>query len=91
MYEAMMSAEVGDDVYGTDPTVNHFQREIAKFFGKEDALFVTSGTQGNLIALMSHVMHKGDAAIIGNKCHINKYERGGISAIGNILPIVLNN
>ena len=62
----MYHAEVGDDIYGCDPTVNHFQKEVARMFGKEDALFVSTGTMGNLVSLMTHVRHKGDAAIIGN-------------------------
>jgi len=64
MREAMYRAEVGDDVYGEDPTVNRLQELSASLMGKEEALFVTSGTMGNLIAVLSHCQ-RGDEAIMG--------------------------
>lgn len=85
MYEAMAHAELGDDVYGEDPTVNALEAEAAERFGKEAGLFVTSGTQGNLIALLSHA-GRGDEAIIGDVSHTFKYEAGGMSALGGIMP-----
>jgi threonine aldolase len=91
MREAMKNAEVGDDVYRDDPTVNRLQEEIAKLFGKEDSVFVPSGTMSNLISMMVNVRIKGEAAILGSNSHIYCIERGGISAIGSIHPIVVNN
>lgn len=91
MREFMAKAKVGDDVYRDDPTVNQLQQEYAKLFGKEAALFVPSGTMSNLISMMIHVRTKGDGAILGNLSHIYNIERGGISAIGSIHPMVVNN
>ena len=91
MREYMAKAKVGDDVYRDDPTVNQLQVEYAKLFGKEAALFVPSGTMSNLISMMVHVRTKGDGAILGNLSHIYNIERGGISAIGSIHPMVVNN
>lgn len=85
MYEAMNSAELGDDVYGEDPTVNALEAEAAERFDKEAGLFVTSGTQGNLIALLAHCQ-RGDEVIIGDVSHTFKYEAGGMSALGGIMP-----
>ena len=91
MREAMANCKVGDDVYRDDPTVNQLEYEIAKLFGKEDALFVPSGTMSNLIGMMINVRVKGEAAIIGSLSHIYNIERGGISALGGIHPIVVPN
>lgn len=85
MREAMMTATVGDDVYGEDPTVNQLEREAAELFGQEAGLFVTSGSQGNLIALMTHC-ERGSEVIIGDKAHTFVYEQGGMSALGGIMP-----
>ncbi len=83
MREAMAEAEVGDDVYGDDPTVNHLEELAAAMLGKAAALFVPSGTMGNLIALMAHCQ-RGDEAIVGDKSHIYLNEAGGMSALGGI-------
>ena len=83
MREAMAKAEVGDDVYGEDATVNQLQEKAAEMLGKEAALFVPSGTMGNLISVLSHC-GRGDEVILGNKAHIFLYEAGGISALGGV-------
>eukprot|EP00891_Asterochloris_glomerata_P009965 jgi/Astpho2/9965/e_gw1.00153.21.1_t len=84
MREAMMLAEVGDDVYGEDPDVNKLQDYAADIMGKEAALFVTSGTQGNLSALLAHCA-RGTEVIVGSESHILNYEGGGASAYGGII------
>jgi threonine aldolase len=91
MREAMATCAVGDDVYKDDPSVNKLQEEVAKLFGKEAALFVPSGTMGNLISLMVSCRSKGEGAIIGNLAHVYAIERGGMSALGGIHPLVLQN
>jgi threonine aldolase len=83
MREAMAEAEVGDDVFGDDPTVNRLEELAASMLGKQAALFVPSGTMGNLIALLTHCQ-RGDEAIVGNKSHIYLNEAGGMSALGGI-------
>ncbi|MFZ6028107.1 MAG: low-specificity L-threonine aldolase [Chloroflexota bacterium] len=83
MREAMYHAEVGDDVFGDDPTVNRLQAMAAERLGKEAGLFVASGTMGNLIAILAHCA-RGDEAILGNKAHVFLYEAGGISALGGV-------
>jgi threonine aldolase len=85
MREAMARAVVGDDVYGDDPTVNQLEAETAELLGKEAALFVTSGTQGNLIALLAQCA-RGEEAIIGDKAHTFVYEAGGMAALGGVIP-----
>ena len=85
MREAMAEAEVGDDVYGDDPTLNRLEEIAAQMLGKDAAVFVPSGTMGNLIALMVHCQ-RGDEAIVGNQSHIFLNEAGGISALGGIIP-----
>lgn len=85
MREAMAEAEVGDDVYMDDPTVNQLQEKAAEMLGKEEALFVPSGTMGNLIALMAHCQ-RGDEVILGDKSHIYMNEAGGMAALGGIQP-----
>lgn len=85
MRDAMANATVGDDVYGEDPTVNQLERDAAEMFGQEAGLFVTSGTQGNLIALLTHCQ-RGDEAIVGDKAHTFVYEQGGMSALGGVTP-----
>ncbi|ETV85491.1 hypothetical protein, variant 3 [Aphanomyces astaci] len=79
MRQAMATAVVGDDVHGTDPTVRELQRTAADLLGKPAALFVPSGTMGNLIAVGVHC-NRGDEVILGNKSHVFKYEGGGVSA-----------
>lgn len=85
MREVMAEAQVGDDVYGDDPTVNALQEKAADMLGKEDSLFVPSGTMGNLIALLVHCQ-RGDEVILGDKSHIYLNEAGGMSALGGIQP-----
>lgn len=88
MREAMATAEVGDDVYGDDPTVNELQALAAEITGKEAALFVTSGTQGNQVSLAAHC-GRGEEAIVGFDSHIFNYEAGGAGVLSsiNILPL----
>src|SRR5574341_410305 len=83
MREAMASAEVGDDVFGEDPTVNRLEAIAAARVGKEAALFVASGTMGNLVALLTHC-GRGDEIIAGDRAHLFLYEAGGASALGSI-------
>src|SRR5438552_6172826 len=81
MREAMYHAEVGDDVYGEDPTINRSQEMAAQRLGKEAALFVPSGTMGNTIAMLTHT-RRGQAVIVGDESHIYHYEAGGVSTLG---------
>jgi len=90
MREAMAEAEVGDDVYRDDPTVNRLEEVAAEMLGKEAALFVPSGTMGNLIALLVHCQ-RGEEVIVGNQSHIYLNEAGGMSALGGIQPCPLQN
>lgn len=83
MRQAMAQAEVGDDVYGEDPTVNRLQEIAADMLGKEAGLFVTSGTMGNLAAILAHC-NRGDEVILGTKAHTFLFEAGGISALGGV-------
>jgi len=85
MREAMLHAEVGDDVYGEDPSVNALQERLAGDLGFEAGLFVPSGTQSNLLALMSHCQ-RGDEYIVGMDAHTYKYEGGGAAVLGSIQP-----
>jgi len=87
---AMSRAEVGDDVYGDDPTVNSLQELAADKFGFDAALFVSSGTQANLLALMSHC-ERGDEYLCGQQAHNYKFEGGGAAVLGSIQPQPLNN
>src|SRR5512141_1618554 len=90
MREAMARAEVGDDVYGDDPTVNRLQGMAAQMLGKEASLFVPSGTMGNLLALLVHCQ-RGDEVIVGGKSHIYLNEAGGMAALGGIQPCPIPN
>lgn len=89
MREAMANAVVGDDQYGEDPTVRELELLAARMLGKEDAVYVVSGTMGNLAALLAHC-GRGDEVIMGDECHIFWYESGGAAALGgmpfNLLP-----
>ena len=85
MREAMLAAEVGDDVYGEDPTMNRLQETLAARAGMEAALFMPSGTQSNLVALLTHC-GRGDEYIVGQQAHTYKYEGGGAAALGGIQP-----
>jgi threonine aldolase len=90
MRRAMMSAEVGDDVFGDDPTVNRLQARAAEIFGFEAGLFFPSGTQSNLAALMTHCQ-RGEEVILGQEAHSYRYEAGGLAVLGSIQPQALAN
>lgn len=83
MREAMAKAEVGDDVYAEDPTINRLQEIAAARTGKEAALYVPSGTMGNLASILAHCQ-RGDEVMLGDKSHTFLYEAGGISLVGGI-------
>jgi threonine aldolase len=85
MRAAMAEAEVGDDVYGEDPTVNRLQSMIAEMTGMEAALFACSGTQSNLLGVMSHC-ERGDEYIVGQRAHTYRFEGGGAAVLGSIQP-----
>lgn len=87
---AMANAELGDDVYGEDPTVNRLQELAAERLGKEAALFIPSGTMGNLAAVLTHC-GRGDEVIMGDCAHTFIYEAGGISALGGVHPFTVPN
>jgi len=88
MREAMARAEVGDDVFGDDPTVNRLQERAAEIFGREAALYVPSGTMGNLVCLLSQAS-PGEEAVVDAWSHIYNKEMGGLSALGGIVPRVV--
>ncbi|HEU4352358.1 MAG TPA: low-specificity L-threonine aldolase [Burkholderiales bacterium] len=90
MRKAMHDAELGDDVFGDDPTVNRLQARAAEIFGVEDALLFPSGTQSNLAALMSHCQ-RGEEVILGMEAHSYRYEAGGVSVLGSIHPQAIPN
>lgn len=85
MRQAMAKAEVGDDVYRDDPTVNRLEKHTAEMLGFEAALFTASGTQANLVGIMSHC-GRGDEYIVGQLAHTYKYEGGGAAVLGSIQP-----
>jgi threonine aldolase len=85
MRATMVAAPVGDDVYGDDPTVNRLQDYAADLFGYEAGMFAPSGTQTNLIALMTHC-GRGDEYLVGQEAHTYKYEGGGAAVLGSIQP-----
>jgi threonine aldolase len=84
MRDAIARAELGDDVYGEDPTINRLEAMAASMTGKEAALLVPSGTMGNLAAMLTHCA-RGTKAIVGSESHTNLYEAGGASALGGIV------
>lgn len=84
MRRAMAEAEVGDDVYGEDPTINSLEEMSADKMGMESGLFIPSGTMGNLVAFLTHCQ-RGDEAIMGDQAHTFYYEVGGVSALGGIM------
>ena len=90
MWDAMRSAELGDDVFGDDPTVNALQERIAADLGFEAALFMPTGTQSNLCALMSHC-DRGDEYLVGQMAHAYRWEGGGAAVLGSIQPQPLTN
>jgi len=85
MRKAMAEAAVGDDVWGDDPTVNQLEAMAADMLGKQAALYVASGTQSNLVALLSHCQ-RGDEYLVGQDAHTYKYEGGGAAVLGSIQP-----
>ena len=85
MRTAMAEAEVGDDVYGEDPNVNALEAEVAALLGKPAAVFVSSGTQANLLAVLSHC-GRGDEYIAGNSAHAYRFEGGGAAVLGGVQP-----
>lgn len=85
MYEAMTTADVGDDVWGDDPTVSALEAATATLLGKEAGLYVPSGTQSNLCGLMAHCQ-RGDEYIVGDNAHTYRYEAGGAAVLGSIQP-----
>ena len=85
MRAAIFEAPLGDDVFGGDPTVNALQERIAALLGKEAALFVPSGTQSNLVAIMSHC-GRGDEYIVGQMAHTYRWEGGGAAVLGSVQP-----
>ena len=90
MRQAMVNAQLGDDVYSEDPTVNRLQEMAAERLGKEAALFVPSGTMGNLAAVLAHC-GRGDEVIMGDCAHTFLYEAGGIAALGGVHPFTIPN
>ncbi len=90
MRAAMAAAEVGDDVFEDDPTVNRLQAHLAERFGFQSALFFPTGTQSNLAALMAHC-GRGDEYLVGQDAHTYKYEQGGAAVLGSIQPQPLEN
>jgi len=83
MRRAMYEAELGDDVYGEDPTINRLEKRAAELVGKPAGLFVTSGTQGNLVAVLTHAT-RGDEIVVGDEAHILHYEVGGASTLAGV-------
>jgi len=90
MREAMATAEVGDDVFGEDPTVNKLQEMAAAMLGQEAGLLVSTGTMGNLVSILAHC-GRGDELICGDQSHIFFYEQGGMSALASVQPRTLPN
>jgi threonine aldolase len=89
MRVAMMEAAVGDDVFEDDPTVNELEKKAGVIFGKENALFVPSGTMGNLISVMVHCSRRGDEVLIGDQSHITTFEQGGVASLGGVHPMTV--
>ena len=85
MRAAMLAAPLGDDVFADDPSVNALQQHIAALLGKEAALFVPSGTQSNLVAIMSHCQ-RGDEYLVGQQAHTYRWEAGGAAVLGSVQP-----
>jgi threonine aldolase len=90
MRAAMAAAEVGDDVFGDDPNVNALQEEVAALLGFEAGLFVPSGTQSNLVGVMTHCA-RGEEVILGQEAHTYRYEAGGAAVLGSVQPQPLEN
>ncbi len=90
MREAICQAELGDDVFGEDPTTNRLEQMAAERMGKEAALLVASGTMANLVCVLTHC-GRGEEVILGDRCHTFLYEAGGMSALGGIHPHIVAN
>lgn len=90
MRQAMFAAEVGDDVFGEDPTITRLEETAAARMGKEAALFVSSGTMANLVSLLTHTT-AGDELLVGDRAHIVRSEAGGVSRLGGVLATTLPN
>ncbi|MBN1124249.1 MAG: low-specificity L-threonine aldolase [Sedimentisphaerales bacterium] len=90
MRKAMAEAELGDDVFGEDPTVNRLQERSAERMGTEAALFVPSGTMANLVSVLTHC-RRGEEVILGDQAHMFRYEAGSMSAVGSIHPHTIPN
>jgi threonine aldolase len=90
MREAMARARVGDDVFNEDPTIQQLEAQAAALLGKEAGLFVASGTQGNLVSLLSHCQ-RGDEVIMGHDSHTYNYEQVGAAVLGGIAPRIVQN
>lgn len=90
MYRAMAEAELGDDVLGDDPTVKRLEAMAAERMGMEAAMYVTSGTQGNLAAMMTHC-RRGEEVLLGHRSHLFNAEQGAISTLGGIIPHTVPN
>ena len=88
MYEAMVSASLGDDVFGDDPTVQRLEQACATRLGKEAAMFVPSGTMANLVCILTHC-RPGDEVFVSEGAHIYEFESGALSAVGGVIPRVL--
>ncbi|XP_033630265.1 L-allo-threonine aldolase-like [Asterias rubens] len=91
MRKAMMEAEVGDDVFGDDPTVKKLEETVAAMLKKEASLFVPTGTMSNLIAVMAHCQGRGEEALLGDESHIMLYEQGGIAQFAGVNPRTVAN
>ncbi len=85
MRSVMAEAEVGDDVYGEDPTINALEAQAAELLGKDAGLFVSSGTQSNLLAILSHCQ-RGDEYLVGQQAHAYLFEAGGAAVLGSVQP-----
>ncbi|MHC4594290.1 MAG: low-specificity L-threonine aldolase [Planctomycetota bacterium] len=90
MREAVYNAELGDDVFGEDPTVNRFEQMAAERIGKQASLLVASGTMANLVCILTHCA-RGEEVILGDRSHTFLYESGGMSALGGIHPRTISN
>lgn len=90
MRSAMAAAEVGDDVFGEDPSVNRLEQMAAELMGKPAALFVASGTMGNLVSQLAHC-RRGEEILLGDQSHVFVYEQGGSAAFGGLHPHILPN
>ncbi|CAN8260459.1 unnamed protein product [Cochlearia groenlandica] len=88
---AMANAEVDDAVLGNDPTALRLEKEMVEITGKEAAMFVPSGTMGNLISVLVHCDERGSEVILGDDSHIHIYENGGVSSLGGVHPRTVKN